>query len=174
MVAEELQASTAVAERLMAEGWLLAGAVQANPDGARGNKCHMDLHVLATGDVIRISQDLGALARGCRLDAGGLASAVGLAEASLEKGRGYVTKILVQHGTLRVQDILVAGEGSLGAGLGAAIATVGAGLIVGLIGAAVMVLLLKQYLIPDHLQPGATLMFVVAAFVVWRHGPWVA
>lgn len=64
-----------------------------------------------------------------------------------------------------VFDILVAGEGSLGAGLGAAIATVGAGLIVGLIGAAVMVLLLKQYLIPDHLQPGATLMFVVAAFV---------
>ena len=33
-------------------------------------------------------------------------------EASLEKGRGYVTKILVQHGTLRVQDILVAGEAS--------------------------------------------------------------
>ena len=33
-------------------------------------------------------------------------------EASLEKGRGYVTKILVQHGTLHVQDILVAGEAS--------------------------------------------------------------
>lgn len=33
-------------------------------------------------------------------------------EASLEKGRGYVSKILVQHGTLRVGDIIVAGENS--------------------------------------------------------------
>ncbi len=76
---------TAIAERLMAEGWPLAGAVQANPDGASGGKCHMDLHVLASGSVIRISQDLGALARGCRLDPAGLASAVGLAEAALDR-----------------------------------------------------------------------------------------
>lgn len=76
---------TEVAERLMAEGWPLAGAVQANPDGASGGKCHMDLHVLASGEVVRISQDLGALARGCRLDAGGLAAAVGLAEAALAR-----------------------------------------------------------------------------------------
>ncbi len=33
-------------------------------------------------------------------------------EASLEKGRGYVTKVLVQHGTLNIQDIIVAGENS--------------------------------------------------------------
>lgn len=77
---------TEVADRLLAEGWPLAGAVQANPGGARGDKCHMDLHVLASDDVIRISQDLGALARGCRLDPAGLASAVGLAEASLARG----------------------------------------------------------------------------------------
>ncbi len=77
---------TKVADRLLAEGWPLAGAVQANPDGARGDKCHMDLHILASDDVVRISQDLGALARGCRLDPAGLASAVGLAEASLAKG----------------------------------------------------------------------------------------
>ncbi len=35
-----------------------------------------------------------------------------IVEASLEKGRGYVTKIIVNHGTLRVQDIIVAGENS--------------------------------------------------------------
>ena len=64
-----------------------------------------------------------------------------------------------------VFDILIAGEGSLRGGLGAAISTVGVGLLVGLIGAGVIVLLLKRYLIPDHLQPSATLMFVVAAFV---------
>ncbi|MEM9836350.1 MAG: translation initiation factor IF-2 [Bacteroidota bacterium] len=33
-------------------------------------------------------------------------------EASLEKGRGYVSKILIQHGTMRVGDIIVAGENS--------------------------------------------------------------
>lgn len=75
---------TGVAERLMADGWILAGAVQANPDGARGGKCHMDLQVLASSDVVRISQDLGALSKGCRLDPAGLASAVGLAEAALD------------------------------------------------------------------------------------------
>lgn len=64
-----------------------------------------------------------------------------------------------------VFDVLIAGEGSLRGGLRAALSTVGVGLVVGLIGAGVMVLLLKRYLIPDHLQPSATLMFVVTAFV---------
>lgn len=71
------------AERLMARGWPLAGAVQVNPEGARNGRCHMDLHILSSHQVIRISQDLGALAKGCRLDPDGLESAVGLAEASL-------------------------------------------------------------------------------------------
>jgi translation initiation factor IF-2 len=31
-------------------------------------------------------------------------------EASLDKGRGYVTKMLVQTGTLRISDVMVAGE----------------------------------------------------------------
>jgi len=40
-------------------------------------------------------------------------SAVGtVVEASLDKGRGYVTKILVQSGTLRIGDSMVSGENS--------------------------------------------------------------
>ncbi len=73
-----------VAERLTARGWPLAGAIQHNLEGRAGGKCHMDLEVLAAEQVIRISQDLGALSRGCRLDPAGLESAVGLAEAALE------------------------------------------------------------------------------------------
>lgn len=73
-----------VAERLAAAGWSLGGAVQVNRDHAvAGRKCHMDLHVLGTGQVVCISQDLGAGSRGCRLDAAGLEEAVGLAEARL-------------------------------------------------------------------------------------------
>ncbi|MEM9344110.1 MAG: DUF2478 domain-containing protein [Pseudomonadota bacterium] len=73
-----------VAAGLMARGIPLAGAVQRNPEGARDGRCHMDLHVLAADRTVRISQDLGALAKGCRLDPGGLETAVGLAEAALE------------------------------------------------------------------------------------------
>lgn len=73
----------ALAERLRAEGWPLAGAVQVNDDSEGGPRCAMDLHVLAAGQVVRISQNLGALSRGCRLDPQGLATAVGLAEAAL-------------------------------------------------------------------------------------------
>lgn len=72
-----------VAAHLMARGIPLAGAVQRNPEGARDGRCHMDLHVLSADRTVRISQDLGALAKGCRLDPGGLEAAVGLAEAAL-------------------------------------------------------------------------------------------
>ncbi|MEM0946624.1 MAG: DUF2478 domain-containing protein [Pseudomonadota bacterium] len=72
-----------VALALRARGWPLAGAVQFNPDGARNGKCHMDLHLLASHDVVRISQDLGPLSRGCRLDPEGLEHAAGLAETTL-------------------------------------------------------------------------------------------
>ena len=80
-VADDLLAE--LADCLRARGWPLAGAVQVNPDGARDGRCHMDLHILASHEVIRISQDLGALSRGCRLDPEGLERAAGLAEAAL-------------------------------------------------------------------------------------------
>jgi len=47
----------------------------------------MDLRVLGQdGQVISISQSLGALARGCRLDPQGLAQAAGLVERALDSG----------------------------------------------------------------------------------------
>jgi hypothetical protein len=59
--------ATAVA-RLHARGIVPAGTVQTNPPCAGREKCDMDIHVLPDGPVLRISQDLGAAARGCRLD----------------------------------------------------------------------------------------------------------
>ncbi|MBE9637004.1 DUF2478 domain-containing protein [Salipiger mangrovisoli] len=75
-----------VAGRLRAEGWPLAGAVQHNIETGPASKCHMDLQVLSGEDVVRISQDLGALSRGCRLDPQGLERVVGLVSAGLQKG----------------------------------------------------------------------------------------
>lgn len=72
-----------VAGELRKRGWPLAGAVQVNPEGSRDGRCHMDLHILTNHEVIRISQDLGALSKGCRLDPEGLERAAGLAEAAL-------------------------------------------------------------------------------------------
>lgn len=76
----------AVAFRLRVAGVSLAGAVQENVEQDPALKCHMDLHVLSGPDVIRISQNLGALSSGCRLDPDALERAVGLAGRALEEG----------------------------------------------------------------------------------------
>ncbi len=73
-----------VAHRLHAEGVAIAGAVQVNSDRGPAQACDMDLHVIGPGRIIRISQNLGALAKGCRLDPAGLEQAVGLVEATLD------------------------------------------------------------------------------------------
>jgi NhaP-type Na+/H+ or K+/H+ antiporter len=65
-----------------------------------------------------------------------------------------------------VFDLLIEGGGSLGEGITGLLATVGAGALVGLAGAALIVLLLKNYLIPDRLQPATMLMFVLTAFTI--------
>lgn len=75
-----------VATRLQALGWPLAGAVQMNVTFDPARPCHMDLHVLSGANVVRISQDLGAGATGCRLDAQSLEQAVGLVGAALRAG----------------------------------------------------------------------------------------
>merc|ERR1711969_292785 len=46
----------------------------------------MAVRVLPDGPVLRISQDLGPQARGCRLDPAALETAVGLVSASLSSG----------------------------------------------------------------------------------------
>ena len=73
-----------VAAQLSAEGWHLAGVVQVNAERP-GRRCDMDLAVLG-GGAVRISQCLGPLARGCRLDPSGLETAVGQVEAALDAG----------------------------------------------------------------------------------------
>lgn len=71
------------ARALMNRGWRLAGAVQRNVAGEDGGRRAMDLHVLASDRVVRISQNLGKDATGCSLDPGELEMAAGLAEAAL-------------------------------------------------------------------------------------------
>jgi len=74
---------SAVAARLEGEGMRLAGVVQINAERP-GQRCDMDLAVLG-GDRVRISQCLGPLARGCRLDPVGLEEAVGQVGAALAR-----------------------------------------------------------------------------------------
>lgn len=74
----------AVAARLRDEGVALAGVVQQNTEYDPARPCHMDLLVLRGGDRVRISEDRGPGARGCRLYASGLAAAAGMVEAVLD------------------------------------------------------------------------------------------
>ncbi len=74
------------AARLQAEGCALAGVVQVNEEFDPARPCHMDLHVLNGTGVIRISQNLGSLSKGCRLDPSALEQAVGLVAQALEAG----------------------------------------------------------------------------------------
>lgn len=73
-----------VAERLAARGLAVAGAVQINVEHDPDRHCHMDLQILGRDDVLRISEDRGRHARGCRLDPRGLADAVQRVESVLD------------------------------------------------------------------------------------------
>lgn len=75
-----------LAHSLLDRGYRPIGTVQINCDRADAGPCDMDVKVLPAGPVIRISQSLGREARGCRLDAGALESAVVHVEASLAEG----------------------------------------------------------------------------------------
>jgi hypothetical protein len=68
-----------VARTLLDEGFAVAGVIQENEERA-GEPPDMFLHVLTAGVQIRISQNLGAGSKGCRLDTQGLEEAAGLFE----------------------------------------------------------------------------------------------
>ncbi|MCF6431745.1 DUF2478 domain-containing protein [Leisingera sp. MMG026] len=73
-----------LAERLQAKGIRLAGIVQTNVECYDKELCDMDVRVLPDGETIRISQSLGAGARGCRLNPEALEQAVGQVSATLQ------------------------------------------------------------------------------------------
>lgn len=75
-----------LAGRLESRGIRVCGTVQANTLRAKDCRCDVDLRVLPEGPVIRISQDLGSSAQGCRLDAAALEAAVGIVEERLARG----------------------------------------------------------------------------------------
>ncbi len=75
-----------LATDLAARGLRCCGTVQINSARAGDGPCDMDVRVLPDGAVLRISQNLGPQARGCRLDPAALETAVALVAASLSAG----------------------------------------------------------------------------------------
>lgn len=75
----------AAAALLAARGVRLAGTVQSNPTRPGRRRCDMNLHVLPDGPELRISQDRGDAASGCRLDGEALEMAVPLVLAGLSR-----------------------------------------------------------------------------------------
>lgn len=71
---------------LMKRGVRCSGTVQVNTERADGGPCDMDVKVLPSGPIIRISQSLGANARGCRLDPSALEDSVAQVASDLANG----------------------------------------------------------------------------------------
>lgn len=75
-----------IASHLQALGCALAGFVQRNRARPGRRRCDMVLEDLATGTEITISEDRGAMARGCHLDLGQLLHGAELGRAALDAG----------------------------------------------------------------------------------------
>lgn len=74
------------ARQLTLRGLQLCGTVQVNTERPGSRHCDMDLMVLPDGPAFRISQNRGNWARGCRLDAGSLETAVAHVAGSVDAG----------------------------------------------------------------------------------------
>ena len=86
-----------VATSLMARGFHPAGTVQINSGLEGAGPCDMDVRVLPDGPTIRISQNLGAQARGCRLDPAALETAVARVQRSLGDCDGLIINKFGKH-----------------------------------------------------------------------------
>lgn len=73
-----------VARDLKSRGLQIAGAVQHNTHNGDRCRCDMTLEDLASGTLVKISEDRGPEARGCRLDSMALEEIVGLVCSSLD------------------------------------------------------------------------------------------
>lgn len=73
----------AIAQQARAAGARLAGVVQHNTCPPGRSRCDMLLEDLRTGAIIRISEDRGEEARGCRINTQGLAEACASVETAL-------------------------------------------------------------------------------------------
>ena len=110
-----------LAERLQDKGIRLAGIVQTNVECYDKELCDMDVRVLPDGETIRISQSLGAGARGCRLNPEALEQAVGQVSASLQSSEAPQLMIVNKFGKheadgrgMRGSDRRSAGAGNSG------------------------------------------------------------
>src|SRR5450631_2608 len=72
--------------RIRGAGIAVAGIVQHNKFIRDRTRCDMEIEELASGIVLKISEDRGKEARGCRLDRGALSEAAALLSASIESG----------------------------------------------------------------------------------------
>lgn len=70
-----------VVARLQGKGLRVAGVLRAPREGAETGHCDSDLQLLPDGPVVRITQNLGSGSKSCRMDAGALEDAVGIAMA---------------------------------------------------------------------------------------------
>lgn len=75
---------TQLANRLISAGVRPAGIVQVNSARDCDHRCDMDVRVLPSGPLLRISQSLGKESRGCRLDLRVLEAAVFEVERTLD------------------------------------------------------------------------------------------
>lgn len=74
-----------LAYRLHERGLTARGIVQTNTGCETDQRCDMDVQVLPDGPIIRISQDLGKEAKGCRLDPDAMASAITAVSQSMSE-----------------------------------------------------------------------------------------
>lgn len=77
---------SAVADRLAQDGVRLSGALRPAAAGIGTGRCSSDLWLLPDGPLVRITQDLGPGSSACRMDAGAMEEAAGLATSRLLAG----------------------------------------------------------------------------------------